>query len=189
MLDKSIEHYRIILKRLPGTPLPKAELPTGYRLVTYQEGDEQAWGEIEASVLEFETVGNAVKYYQAKFVPYLDEIKRRTLFVQKEDGEKVGTFTAWWNYTGRRRHPFMHWVAVKPEYQGIGLGKALIAGGVELMVEIEGDCEMYIPTQTWSHRAIKLYRWAGFEFETGEPAPGGFPNQTAQGMALIKDLI
>ncbi|BCL77569.1 GNAT family N-acetyltransferase [Ktedonobacteria bacterium brp13] len=65
----------------------------------------------------------------------------------------------------------------------------MIAEGVRRMVEIEGDCIMYIPTMTWSHKAIKLYRWAGFELETSEPAPGGYENQTAQALSLIKHLI
>ena len=47
MLDKSIEWFRVILKRNRGTPLPPVLLPEGYAFVTYQEGDEQAWGEID----------------------------------------------------------------------------------------------------------------------------------------------
>lgn len=56
------------------------------------------------------------------------------------------------------------------------------------MVEIEGDCDMYIPTQTWSHKAIKLYRWVGFDFETDESAPGGFENQTADALQILTKL-
>ncbi len=83
----------------------------------------------------------------------------------------------------------MRWVSVKSHYQGLGLGKAIIAEGVRRMVEIEGDCVMYIPTQTWSHKTIKLYRWAGFALELSEPAPGGYENQTARAIPLIKHLI
>lgn len=166
MLDKSVEFFRIILKREKGNEIKEAELPSGFKFVKFQEGDEKAWAEIETSVLEFEKVQDAEKYFKENYLPYINELKRRTLFVENEEGEKVATFTAWWNYTGERRYPFMHWVAVKPEYQGKGLGKALIAEGVKFMVSIEGDCTMYIPTQTWSHKAIRLYRWAGFEFET-----------------------
>lgn len=219
MLDKSLPYFRVILKRQPGAPLPRSPLlgspqttavisgvassdmplwgaaipgvalPDGYSFVFYQPGDEQAWGEIETSVGEFEQVPDAVAYFARDYLPLQNELKRRTLFVQTATGEKVATFTAWWNYTGARRYPFMHWVAVKPQYQGLGLGKAIIAEGVRLMVAIEGDCVMYIPTQTWSHKAIRLYRWAGFELETTEPAPGGFVNQTAQALPVIQDLI
>lgn len=190
MLDKSIDYYRVIMKRNAGAPIPHAELPEGYSFVMFQDGDERAWGEIETSVLEFEQEEDAVQYFQKNYVPYDSEVKRRTIFVRREeDGKKVATFTAWWNYTGKRRFPFIHWVAVKPHFQGIGLGKAIIAHGVKLMVDIEGDCAMYIPTQTWSYKAIKLYRWAGFELEMDEPAPGGMTNQTKQALSFIKHLI
>lgn len=160
----------------------------GFNFVSYQSGDELAWAEIETSVLEFDKVEVAVEYFKTNYVPYQAEVKRRTIFIQNEKGEKIATFTAWWNYTGNRRHPFMHWVAVKPQYQGLSLGKAIISKGISLMVEIEGDCDMYIPTQTWSHKAIKLYRWAGFDFETKESAPGGFENQTADALQILKKL-
>ena len=171
-----------------GATLP-GSLPVGYSFVFYQPGDEQAWAEIETSVCEFAQVSDATAYFARDYLPLQNELQRRTLFVQTAGGEKVATFTAWWNYTGVRRYPFMHWVAVKPEYQGLGLGKAIIAEGVRLMVAIEGDVVMYIPTQTWSHKAIRLYRWAGFELETEEPAPGGFVNQTADALPVIRELI
>lgn len=189
MLDKSIKWLRVILKRKPGAPLPPVLLPQGYSFVTYQDGDEQVWGEIETSAGNFDKVDDAVAYFCKEFIPYLDEVKRRTIFIQKQDGEKVANFTAWWGYTENRRYPFMRWVSVKSNYQGLGLGKAIIAEGVRLMVELEGDCVMYIPTQTWSHKAIKLYRWAGFELEISELAPGGYENQTAQALPLSSILF
>ncbi len=189
MLDKSVPFFRVILKRLPGTPVPEADLPAGYAVVRYQPGDERAWGEIEASVGEFDTPDAATDYFQANYTPYATETPRRTLFVVSPTGAKVGTFTAWWNYTAERRAPFMHWVAVRPELQGLGIGKALIAAGVHRMIELEGDCVMYIPTQTWSHRAIRLYRWAGFELELDEPAPGGYSNQTREALPVLEPLL
>ncbi len=189
MLDKSVPFFRVILKRTPGTPVPEADLPAGYTIVRYEPGDEVAWGEIESSVGEFDTPQSATEYFCANYVPYASEVSRRTLFIRNAAGLKVGTFTAWWNYTGERRIPFMHWVAVRPELQGLGLGKALIAAGVRRMIELEGDCTMYIPTQTWSHRAIRLYRWVGFELEMDEPAPGGYANQTRDALTVLQPLL
>jgi GNAT superfamily N-acetyltransferase len=189
MLDTSLEWYRVILKREAGTPLPKAALPVGYSLVSFQSGDEEAWAEIEASVLEFNTKDAAMDYFTKNYLPLLNEVKLRTLFIQADNGEKIATFTAWWNYTGIRRYPFVHWVAVKPQFQGQGIGKAIIAAGVRHIINLEGDQIMYIPSSTWSHKAIKLYRWAGFELELSEPTPGGFENQTVQALKLIEDRI
>lgn len=190
MLDKSLPYFRVILKRQPGTPLPTPVLPEGYAIVHYQPGDEQAWAEIESSAGELDGSREvALDYFTREYLPFQKELERRTLFVQAASGEKVATFTAWWNYTGVRRYPFMHWVAAKAQYQGLGLGKAIIGEGVRLMVAIEGDVTMYIPTQTWSYQAIRLYRWAGFELETEEAVAGNWVNQTAQAIPVIRELI
>ncbi|MHB1463324.1 MAG: GNAT family N-acetyltransferase [Armatimonadota bacterium] len=189
MLDKSVPYVNVIMRRDPGAPIPEFEVPAGYTIVGYQPGDEIAWGEIESSVLEFETPKDATEYFLRDYVAYDTEVKRRTLFAKDATGRKVGTFTAWWNYTGLRRVPFLHWVAVLPEHQGRGVGKALVAAGVRLMVEIEGDCEMFLHTQTWSHKAIRIYRWAGFELDTQSELPGGYSNDTQQALPILEGLI
>lgn len=189
MLDKSIPYHRMILKREPGAAVPDVELPSGYTLVLYQPGDELAWAEIETSVLEFMDTEAALTYFQKEFAPHAEELRRRMLFVRDETGNKVATFTAWWNFTDGSRHPYMHWVAVKPEVQGLGIGKALVAQGVQHMVELEGDVAMYLSTQTWSHKAIRLYRWAGFDFVEDEIQHGGAKHQTREGIEVIRTLI
>lgn len=69
----------------------------------------------------------------------------------------------------------VHWVAVKSEYQRLGLGKAIIAYGMKQFVEIEGDVDIYLHTQTWSYKAVGIYMKAGFEFSR-EVGLGGFKN-------------
>jgi GNAT superfamily N-acetyltransferase len=189
MLDKSLPYFKIIMKRKAGTPVPEAPLREGFRFVPFQKGDEAAWADIETSVLEFDHAAAAEAYFKKRFLGCFDEVERRTFFIADAQGRKVATLTPWWNYTGVRRHPFMHWVAVKPECQGLGLGKAIIAEGLRRMIAIEGDCDMYLSTQTWSHKAIRLYLWAGFDFETEEPNPGGYNNQTRQGLEIIRGLL
>lgn len=189
MLDKSIEFYRIILKREKGTKAPIYELPKGYKFVFFKKGDEESWAKIETSVNEFSEIKKALKYFKKKYLPYIDKLRRRTIFVENEFGEKVATFTAWWNYLEKKRYPSMHWVACKPKYQGLGIGKALIAYGTCQMIELEGDCTMYIPTQTWSHRAINIYIWAGFHIVMDDKQYGSIKNQAIKGYEIIKDLI
>jgi ribosomal protein S18 acetylase RimI-like enzyme len=57
----------------------------------------------------------------------VEELGRRLFFVINGDGKEVGTITSWWDVTGARRDPSIHWFAVNPEYQGLGLGKALVS--------------------------------------------------------------
>jgi ribosomal protein S18 acetylase RimI-like enzyme len=162
MLDKSIPYYQVIMKREKGLPLSGYLLPDDFKFILYKDGDEREWAEIETSVGEFKKVDDALEYFQREFLPHKTETERRCLFIENSSGEKVATLTTWWGYTGQRRDPRMHWAAVRPEYQGLGLGKALVCEGLRRLVVIEGDKDVYLSTQTWSYKAINIYRNAGF---------------------------
>lgn len=188
MLDKTIPYYDLNMCRKAGTPLPKACLPPGFRYTEFSPGAEIAWAEIEASVDEFDNPELALKYFQEKYLAYPEEVKRRTIFIETESKEKIATFTIWWDYTCQLRVPSVHWVAVRPRYQGMGLGKALTFEGMELSVAIEGDRDIFLHTQTWSHTAIAVYLKAGFRFMK-EQAFGGYKNSYAQALPILRDKL
>lgn len=188
MLDKSVPYIDVLMRRKQGTPVPRFDLPIGYRFRLYNAGDEMAWSAIEASVLEFSSEFDACLYFTREYVPLTRELERRCLFVETTTGEKVATATAFWSYSGIRRDPWLHWVAVKPKYQGLGLGKALISKAISLMLDIEGDRDFYLHTQTWSHKAIKIYKKVGFCI-TNDPDLGGYKNDKyEQAIKLLKEL-
>jgi ribosomal protein S18 acetylase RimI-like enzyme len=163
MLDKSVPYVNILMKRKAGVPAPEAKLPDGFRFVFFKAGDEKYWAEIEASVLEFGSGQSALEYFKESFLPHLPELERRCVFVENEKGGKVATGMAWWGSLGAKRHPWLHWIAVKPEAQGYGLGKAVSAKATQLLIETEGEADFYLSTQTWSHRAVGIYEKLGWE--------------------------
>ncbi|MDR2932707.1 MAG: GNAT family N-acetyltransferase [Oscillospiraceae bacterium] len=188
MLDKSVPFFDILMHRKKGTPIKRHPLPDGYDIVLFKPGDEWNWAKIEASVLEFDDEGAALRYFQADRMPYVRELVRRCAFVVDPKGEKVGTATAWWNYTGVRRDPWLHWVAVKPPFQGLGFGKALVGEVLSLMRAIEGDRDYYLHTQTWSHKAVNMYENAGFEI-TDERNLAGYENgHYDEAMQVLKSV-
>lgn len=189
MLDKTIPYKAIFMQRPAGAPLPAINLPAGYRFGFFRAGDEKDWAIIEASVLEFPSEIDALLWYQKNWLPFLPELERRCTFIVHEDtGEKVATASAWWDYFGERRDPWVDWVSVKPGHQGKGLGRAVVANLLDLMVRIEGDRDFYLKTQTWSHRAIRIYQWAGFVFAT-EPGLRGHPNdEYEEGLAILEQI-
>lgn len=162
MLDKSVPYVELIMRRDQGTPIPEYLLPEGFTYSLYRPGDEKDWAKIETSVLEFDSELEAYLYYQERFLPYADELRRRCMFIENPDGVKIATATAYWEYSGVRRDPWLHWVSVMPEYQGLGLGKAIVSKVTRLMLEIEGDRNFYLHTQTWSHTAIFIYEKIGY---------------------------
>ena len=162
MLDKSVPYVDVLMHRKKGSPVVNIELPDAYKFSLFHSGDEKAWAKIETSVLEFPDEPDALMYFQKEYLPFISELEKRCLFIENCNGEKVATSTAWWCYTGIRRDPWLYWVSVKPQYQGLGLGKAIISKITQMMIDIEGDRDFYLHTQTWSHKAIRIYELFGY---------------------------
>lgn len=177
MLDKSVPFIPFTMFRPSNAPaLPKIQLPEGYRIVFYQPGDEKDWCRIETAVLEFDSESDAAEYFKKSFAPYQEELKRRMLFVENPQGEKVGTFTAWWT---EDNYPRLHWLGVIPEEQRKGLAKALAIRVTELLHEYYPGQDLYLNTQTWSRHAVKLYQKLNYEI---------FQNQNYQKVLdILKD--
>ena len=165
MLDKSVPYVGFLMVRKAGTPVPVYDLPAGYKFVLYKPGDEKSWAAIETSVLEFESGQDALNYFDKEFLTYASELDTRCMFIENEQGEKVATSTAWW-CCPEKCIPRLHWVAVKPDYQGLGLGKAIISRVTQLMLELEGDKDFFLHTQTWSHKAVKIYEKLGYNISS-----------------------
>jgi len=151
------------MRRSAGVPIPEFLLPEGFRFVLYKDGDEKCWARLETAVLEFESEFAALLYFKEYFIPNIDELYRRCLFIENEKSEKVATATAWWSFVENERRPWLHWVSVDPAYQGLGLGKAVSSRVTGLLLELEGDTAFYLSTQTWSYKAISIYKQCGYE--------------------------
>jgi len=161
MLDKSIPYAGLEMVRKAGTPIPDFPLPDGFKYVFYKDGDEKDWARLETSVAEFDNELDALVKFKKEF-PEVDELYRRCLFIETDDGKKVATATAWWSFWGETRHACLHWVSVDNDYQGLGLGKAITSRVTQLLLEIEGDVNFYLSTQTWSHKAVDIYKQFGW---------------------------
>ena len=162
MLDKSVPYVGIFMKRPAGTPFIPVPIPNRFSYALYREGDEKDWARIETSVLEFDSEFEALLYFTKKFKPYPEELHKRCLFIENEDGLKIATATAWWHYIQDEYRAWLHWVSVHPDYQGYGLGKAITSKALEFSLELEGDVDIYLHTQTWSHKAFRIYEKFGF---------------------------
>jgi ribosomal protein S18 acetylase RimI-like enzyme len=188
LLDKSIPYLNIIMKRPAGTPINDEELPVGFSFAPYSNGKEQVWANIETSVGEFETEEEALSCFREDYLLHKVELQKRLTFIQDIKGNEVGTITSWWNYTGERRDPSIHWLAVKSEFQGRGLAKSLVSKAINTLIELEGDKDIYLHTQTWSYTAIALYQKAGFEIVRRDSF-GNYKNDYEIAKDILKQKI
>lgn len=76
----------------------------------------------------------------------------------------VATATTWTEEEASLRQLQLQWVAVEPAHQGRGLGRAIATAAVRRAVRLAPGEAILLHTQTWSHRALRLYRSLGFRF-------------------------
>jgi GNAT superfamily N-acetyltransferase len=164
MLDKSIPYKRIIMKldKSKNDFNDNIVLPEGYFFRMYEPGYEEYWAETEAEVLEYKSKKEALAYFKKELLPYQKQLKRRMVFIFNEEGVAVANACAWYiNYKGRHQAQ-VHYVGVRPKYQGLGLGRAIFTKILTLFSQYEKGQDIYLHTQTWSHVAIRMYLKMGF---------------------------
>jgi len=164
MLDKSIP-YKNIIMRLPCARLQSLDtpvLPDGFSFRFFQAGDEIHWARIEASVLEFPDEQAAVSYFTRDYLPSIDDLRNRCVFVVNQDQWPVATAMAWYATSRLGYQATLHWVSVTPACQGLGLGKAVVQKALSIFAATEPDEDIWLHTQTWSHIAVRLYHQLGF---------------------------
>lgn len=160
--DKRIKHYELLLEGSLGS-ISEYPLPDGYRFEFYQDGDRDIWIEIEQSAKEFSSYDEGLSAWNRYYSGRENELYNRMVFVVNEHGEKVATATAFYDIQGRDKSGagWLHWVAVKREYQGKGLSKPLITYVLDVMKAL-GYSNAKIPTQTNTWLAVKIYLDLGF---------------------------
>lgn len=180
MLDKSVPYKHVIMKmdneknNFDGL----ISLPEGFSFSFYKEGFERNWARTEHLVLEFDTELLAYEYFAQNLLPFKEQLKNRMIFILNKYKEPIANACAWYvdfNNEAGGDEPIqiihqaqVHYVAVQPKYQGLGLGSALIKKTLSLFKIYEPGQDIFLHTQTWSHRAIKMYLNIGFELVKDE---------------------
>lgn len=72
------------------------------------------------------------------FADHLDILPGRMFFIENYKGEKVATATAYYDIYGRDNSSdgWLHWVAVRRDYQGKGLSKPLITYALNILQQL-----------------------------------------------------
>jgi GNAT superfamily N-acetyltransferase len=143
------------------TAIPQYDLPAGLSYRMFQKGDDAIWAGIETSAGEFASDDLAVQHFRKEFGKLQPALYNRCLFVDTEEGVSIGTATAWFgNLLPERTAGRLHWVAIRKNYQGRGIGKPLVSRAMQLLSAFHDRA--YLTTQTTSYRAVKIYLDFGF---------------------------
>lgn len=188
MLDKTIEFKSVILMNKNDSYPVIYNLPEGFSYSFYNDGDELSWAEIEYSVLELEKIEDGINHVRNTYMKDMNELKRRMIFIVNDKGEKIATATAWYGSLDGKKIGVVHAVGVKPEYQGKGLGLAIISKMMEVFYTLDKDIPVWMDTQTWSYKAIGCYLKCGFKplhYKTYNEVN----NQYDEAIKILKDHI
>lgn len=161
--DYRIRYYELLFERSDLDQIPQYDLPEGFRFVFYKPGDRDTWIDIEYSAKEFLSYDHGMeswgRYYEGKD----DDLVHRMVFIENADGLKVATASAYYDIYGKDKSGagWLHWVAVRREFQGMGLSKPLISFTLRHMQKLGYSCAK-IPSQTTTWLACKIYLDFGF---------------------------
>lgn len=158
--------YSLRMIRWNMLDIPQIPFPEGFgaRPMSFDEQDEwldvirASHGEASASV---------PGKFRHEFGDDREEIEKRCFFVTGPGGVIVGTFSAWhWDFQGEDMG-LIHWVAIKREYQGHGLGKAGLTYVMNRMAEMHDSC--FLHTSSDKIPAVCMYLNFGFEPDISQP--------------------
>ena len=139
--------------------IPEYDLPPGFYLRMYKPGDENAWVSIQAAADFYNTI--TLDLFQREFGKDPLPLSERQLYICTGENQPVGTATSWFGEHEGQEYGCVHWVAIVPSYQGLGLAKPLMTAVCKRLKAV-GHEQAYLTTSTARTAAINLYLKFGF---------------------------
>jgi len=144
----------IVMRRGPE-PLPPLDLPPGVRLLPFrEEGSPAIWEHIVNTAFGRDFTFDGKMRVEPAFRP------GRICFLEQE-GRAVAVAAAWQRDKWPPGTGYLHYVAVLPEAQGMGLGYWVCLAALHQMRR-EGNARALLETQDERLPAIKTYFKLGF---------------------------
>jgi len=158
------------------------ELPKGFHVRYCKKNELDTW-----KAMHFDTPELATEYYDFMteyfndvYLPKEDLFYRSCIFVCDQDDSPVGTCFLWKAYN---KIWTLHWFKVLKEYEGKGIGRALLSIVMESLPE--DDYPIFLHTHPSSYRAIKLYSDFGFCL-LSDPAIGNRENDLDECLPILQ---
>jgi len=156
LIDMDNFEVRMVHEKLAETPV--FQCPKPFAIELYQPGREDDWLKIHEQSDQFNIFTSFV--FADQFGRDVAALQDCQFYLVDREGEPIGTATAWTDprtiYSGR-----VHWVAILPQFQGLGLSKPLLSAVCQKLLSM-GHTKGCLSTSTARIAAIKLYLKFGF---------------------------
>jgi ribosomal protein S18 acetylase RimI-like enzyme len=160
------------------------DLPDGYSLRNPRKNELDFWKRMHFDGKETaEHLTYMDEYFSRVYAPKGKLFFEACLFAVTRKDESVGTCFAWKLYD---RFTTLHWFKVLPQYEGKGIGRALLSAVIESSPP--ENYPVYLHTQVGSFRAIKLYSDFGFEI-LQDKVVGRRRNDIDECLPILKRLM
>jgi mycothiol synthase len=156
--NTQLQMLQMQLKNLNNVPKPP-ELPSGYLIRTYLNGDESDWVRIinESFGKSYEPPEITIKN-----IITAPDFDIQSLFFITYNDYPVGTVCAVTLLVGWMKIGFIHMVAVSPEHRGKRLGLTLTYASLQYFKK-KGIKQVILYTDDSRIQAINIYRKLGFK--------------------------
>lgn len=150
----------IVMLRPHLDDIVEVPFPEGYGIRPMAIEDIGLWTDIQRDAEPYLKITDTT--FQEEFGDDLEAITWRCYIVTNPKGLGIGTISAWYDcdfrgqYYGR-----IHWFALRPSCQGMGLGKAALSYGLNRLAQWHDRC--YLMTSSERVAAIHLYLNFGFK--------------------------
>ncbi len=168
MINKLLPYYGVIMKKTDIHIYPKYQLRQGFSFAQYMPGREDEWCQIQTRAGMTETYREARKIFEQKFKPYPELLAEHCVFIMDSDAHAVAVAALWPGRHFGTEHWRIHWVAVDPDYQGMGFGKALMTRLMDIFNLRDYGEWLYVTSQSCNYCAINIYYHFGFHPYTGK---------------------
>ncbi len=191
MVDTSVESLCADMVKWDMDTYPRYEMPEGFYIRSYVEGDEYHWADIANEQFDHETDDLGLASFRKDFLSQPEKwerLKDSCLFAVEEKTGKIAAFLTLWEggiMEGNFRR--IHWVATREEFQGRGIIKAMMTYAMDLYHKqgSTGPCVLATGTQSW--QAIRLYK--KFGFVPYDPQGEGSGNKKSESWEIIDAKI
>lgn len=136
-----------------------SELPNGYYVRNCHKTELDIWKAMPFDNLELakKYYDYMTEYYNKVYAKNEDMFFQKCLFICNQEDKPIATCFAWKSYD---KITTIHWMKVLKNYEGKGIGRALLS--IVMKSLNEDEFPVFLHTQPDSYRAIKLYSDFGF---------------------------